>query len=79
METCVAGVCGAAVRSGIGRVCKGDQGGQVVGRDNWTTFLKATLECSVQLNGAADSATGGASDDSSDGGNRLAKCRVLDV
>ena len=28
-------------------MCKADRGGQVVGKDNWTTFLKATLECSV--------------------------------
>ena len=47
MESCQADVCGQTVRSRIGRVCKADEGGQRVGKDNWTTFLKATLECSV--------------------------------
>ena len=39
--------CGQVVRSRIARVCKEDQGGRVVGKDNWTTFLKATLDCSL--------------------------------
>ena len=52
MESCQADECGQTVRSRIGRVCKADEGGQRVGKDNWTTFLKATLECSVNTAGA---------------------------
>lgn len=33
--------------SRIARVCKNDQGGQLMLRDNWTTFLKARLNCSL--------------------------------
>jgi len=43
--------CGEKVRSRIARVCKEDRGGKVVGKDNWTTFVKATLDCSVAGNG----------------------------
>jgi semaphorin 5 len=28
-------------------VCKNDTGGQLMLKDNWTTFLKARLNCSV--------------------------------
>ena len=39
--------CGKAVYSRIARVCKSDQGGSLVLKDNWTTFLKARLNCSI--------------------------------
>ena len=39
--------CGKAVYSRIARVCKNDKGGSHVLKDNWTTFLKARLNCSV--------------------------------
>lgn len=39
--------CGKAVYSRIARVCKNDKGGQLVLKDNWTTFIKARLNCSV--------------------------------
>ena len=38
--------CGKTIYSRIARVCKSDQGGKLVLRDNWTTFLKARLNCS---------------------------------
>ena len=39
--------CGKRIYSRIARVCKNDQGGQRVLKDNWTTFLKARLNCSL--------------------------------
>ena len=39
--------CGKAVYSRMARVCKNDEGGKIVLKDNWTTFLKARLNCSV--------------------------------
>ena len=39
--------CGKAVYSRIARVCKNDNGGKILLKDNWTTFLKARLNCSV--------------------------------
>ncbi|XP_071451288.1 semaphorin 5c-like [Hetaerina americana] len=39
--------CGKRIYSRIARVCKGDTGGKVMLRDNWTTFLKARLNCSL--------------------------------
>ncbi|CAH2054373.1 unnamed protein product, partial [Iphiclides podalirius] len=39
--------CGTAIYSRIARVCKNDSGGHRVMKDNWTTFLKARLTCSV--------------------------------
>lgn len=39
--------CGKAVYSRVARVCKDDQGGVLVQKDNWTTFLKARLNCSL--------------------------------
>ncbi|XP_013785348.1 semaphorin-5B-like [Limulus polyphemus] len=39
--------CGKKIYSRVGRVCKNDRGGQFMLKDNWTTFLKARLNCSV--------------------------------
>ncbi|UYV79623.1 SEMA5A [Cordylochernes scorpioides] len=39
--------CGKVIYSRVARVCKSDQGGQYVLRDNWTTFVKARLNCSL--------------------------------
>lgn len=39
--------CGKIIYSRIARVCKNDQGGQLMLRDNWTTFVKARLNCSL--------------------------------
>ena len=39
--------CGKRIYSRIARVCKNDQGGQWVLKDNRTTFLKARLNCSL--------------------------------
>ncbi|CAH1153476.1 unnamed protein product [Phaedon cochleariae] len=40
--------CGKSVYSRIARVCKNDRGGEhAMLRDNWTTFLKARLNCSI--------------------------------
>ena len=36
-----------AVYSRVARVCKSDQGGPHKFRDNWTSFLKTRLNCSV--------------------------------
>lgn len=35
------------VYSRIARMCKNDVGGQTMLRDNWTTFIKARLNCSL--------------------------------
>ncbi|KAF5272830.1 hypothetical protein FQR65_LT00426 [Abscondita terminalis] len=39
--------CGKTIYSRIARVCKNDVGGQSVLKDNWTTFVKARITCSV--------------------------------
>ncbi|XP_058985154.1 semaphorin-5A isoform X1 [Musca domestica] len=39
--------CGKAIYSRIARVCKNDPGGDQILRDNWTSFLKARLNCSL--------------------------------
>jgi semaphorin 5 len=39
--------CGKTIYSRIARVCKNDSGGHTMLKDNWTTFLKARLNCSV--------------------------------
>ncbi|XP_030372393.1 semaphorin-5A [Scaptodrosophila lebanonensis] len=39
--------CGKAMYSRIARVCKNDAGGDQFLRDNWTSFLKARLNCSL--------------------------------
>lgn len=39
--------CGKKIYSRVARVCKNDQGGKITLRDNWTTFLKARLNCSM--------------------------------
>ncbi|KAL0269384.1 UNVERIFIED_CONTAM: hypothetical protein PYX00_007138 [Menopon gallinae] len=39
--------CGKIIYSRIARVCKNDEGGQLLLKDNWTTFLKARLNCSL--------------------------------
>ncbi|KAJ9578031.1 hypothetical protein L9F63_025108, partial [Diploptera punctata] len=35
------------IYSHIARVCKNDRGGHLMLKDNWTTFLKARLNCSI--------------------------------
>lgn len=35
------------VYSRVARVCKNDPGGIQISRDNWTTFMKARLNCSL--------------------------------
>ena len=39
--------CGKAIYSRIARVCKNDKGGSSVLKGQWTTFLKARMNCSV--------------------------------
>ncbi|KAJ9584969.1 hypothetical protein L9F63_020687, partial [Diploptera punctata] len=39
--------CGKIIYSHIARVCKNDRGGHLMLKDNWTTFLKAHLNCSI--------------------------------
>ncbi|ESO09606.1 hypothetical protein HELRODRAFT_73661, partial [Helobdella robusta] len=39
--------CGKAVYSRVARICKNDQGGKFLLQDNWTSFLKARLNCSL--------------------------------
>ena len=39
--------CGKSIYSRIGRVCKNDVGGQIFYRDNWTSFIKSRLNCSI--------------------------------
>ncbi|XP_026272666.1 semaphorin-5A [Frankliniella occidentalis] len=39
--------CGKAVYSRIGRICKNDQGGSLMLKDSFTTFIKARLNCSL--------------------------------
>ncbi|KAM3962149.1 LOW QUALITY PROTEIN: semaphorin 5c [Aphomia sociella] len=40
--------CGKTIYSRIARVCKNDSGGHVMGKNNWSTFLKARLKCPVR-------------------------------
>ncbi|XP_071825837.1 semaphorin-5A-like isoform X2 [Apostichopus japonicus] len=39
--------CGRVIYSRVARVCKNDVGGEFLLEENWTTFMKATLNCSV--------------------------------
>ena len=39
--------CGKAIYSRIARVCKSDKGGSSVLKGQWTTFLKARMNCSI--------------------------------
>ncbi|XP_063708131.1 semaphorin-5A [Culicoides brevitarsis] len=39
--------CGKIVYSRIARVCKNDPGGTVFFKENWTSFIKARLNCSL--------------------------------
>ena len=39
--------CGKAIFSRVARVCKNDEGGSNRFRDNWTSFLKTRVNCSV--------------------------------
>ncbi|XP_063231455.1 semaphorin-5A isoform X2 [Bacillus rossius redtenbacheri] len=39
--------CGKIIYSRIARVCKNDSGGELMLKDNWTTFVKARLNCSL--------------------------------
>ncbi|CAG2100155.1 unnamed protein product [Medioppia subpectinata] len=39
--------CGKKIYSRIGRVCKNDIGGQLYYRENWTSFIKSRLNCSI--------------------------------
>lgn len=39
--------CGKAVYSRVARVCKQDTGGKLILSQNWATFLKARLNCSI--------------------------------
>ncbi|XP_026679281.1 semaphorin-5B [Diaphorina citri] len=39
--------CGKKIYSRIARVCKNDTGGAIVLKDNWTSFVKARLNCSL--------------------------------
>ncbi|XP_037041378.1 semaphorin-5A [Bradysia coprophila] len=39
--------CGKVVYSRIARVCKSDPGGEHILKDNWTSFVKARLNCSL--------------------------------
>ena len=39
--------CGKAVYSRVARVCKKDTGGKNILNQNWATYLKARLNCSI--------------------------------
>lgn len=39
--------CGKAVYSRVARVCKRDTGGKNILSQNWATYLKARLNCSI--------------------------------
>ncbi|KAG1650348.1 Semaphorin-5B [Nymphon striatum] len=39
--------CGKVIYSRVARMCKNDVGGRLVLKENWTTFLKARLNCSI--------------------------------
>lgn len=36
-----------AIYSRVARVCKNDPGGKTMLKENWTTFVKARLNCSI--------------------------------
>lgn len=42
--------CGKTIYSRVARICKNDQGGDHLLRENWTTFLKARMNCSIPGN-----------------------------
>ena len=42
--------CGKTIYSRIARVCKKDTGGKNILLQNWATFLKARLNCSIPGN-----------------------------
>lgn len=39
--------CGKAIYSRIARVCKNDRGGKYMTGQNWATYLKARINCSI--------------------------------
>ncbi|XP_061181416.1 semaphorin-5A-like [Saccostrea echinata] len=39
--------CGKRIYARVARVCKSDKGGEMFFKDNWTTYLKARLNCSI--------------------------------
>ncbi|CAG9828712.1 unnamed protein product [Diabrotica balteata] len=39
--------CGKVIYSRIARICKNDNGGGQMFKDNWTTYIKARLNCSI--------------------------------
>lgn len=39
--------CGKAIYSRIARVCKNDRGGKYMISQNWATYLKARINCSI--------------------------------
>ncbi len=39
--------CFQSVYSRVARICKADTGGHFLLEDNWTTFVKARLNCSL--------------------------------
>ncbi|CAG2193797.1 SEMA5 [Mytilus edulis] len=39
--------CGKRIYSRVARVCKSDKGGDLLFEDNWTTFNKARMNCSI--------------------------------
>nr|XP_022335242.1 semaphorin-5B-like [Crassostrea virginica]XP_022335250.1 semaphorin-5B-like [Crassostrea virginica]XP_022335258.1 semaphorin-5B-like [Crassostrea virginica]XP_022335266.1 semaphorin-5B-like [Crassostrea virginica] len=39
--------CGKRIYARVARVCKSDKGGDMLFKDNWTTYLKARLNCSI--------------------------------
>lgn len=39
--------CGKRIYARVARVCKSDKGGDMHFKDNWTTYLKARLNCSI--------------------------------
>ncbi|XP_071787811.1 semaphorin-5B-like isoform X3 [Asterias amurensis] len=39
--------CGKVIYSRVARVCKNDTGGRYMLEDNWTTFMKARITCSI--------------------------------
>lgn len=39
--------CGKRIYSRVARVCKSDQGGDLLFEENWTTYVKARMNCSM--------------------------------
>ncbi|KAK2185175.1 hypothetical protein NP493_244g03029 [Ridgeia piscesae] len=39
--------CGKTIYSRVARICKSDTGGNVLLEENWTSFMKARLNCSI--------------------------------